>query len=125
MRRSLPLLALLQLLRPANTGAIERPVVELHGVGAAGASAELQHGRAAGSSATAAKPAMAWNAWNTFSVNGKPIRGGRPEYEGIAEAMIERGYVAAGYKTLSTVCTDWQPPPHRAVSGPDSSFKQH
>lgn len=64
---------------------------------------------ALGSSSTAAKPGMAWNAWNTFSVNGKPIRGGRPEYEGIAEAMIERGYVAAGYKTLSTVCTDWQP----------------
>eukprot|EP01048_Picozoa_sp_COSAG05_P019809 COSAG05_NODE_3205_length_2245_cov_1.539609_3_plen_40_part_00 len=39
---------------------------------------------------------MAWNAWNTFSVNGKPIRGGRQEYQGIAEAMIERGCGLAG-----------------------------
>jgi hypothetical protein len=35
------------------------------------------------------------NAWNTFSVNGKPMRGGRQEYETIAEAMVESGMVAA------------------------------
>ena len=27
------------------------------------------------STAEALKPGMAWNAWNTFSINGKPIRG--------------------------------------------------
>jgi hypothetical protein len=54
-----------------------------------------------------ATPAMAWNAWNTFSVNGKPIRGGRVEYESMAAAMIDSGMVAAGYTLLSTVCTDW------------------
>lgn len=26
-------------------------------------------------------PTMAWNAWNTFSSNGKPLRGGRKEYQ--------------------------------------------
>lgn len=52
-------------------------------------------------------PIMAWNAWNTFSINGKPLRGGRKEYETIAEAMIDSGMVAAGYTLLSTVCTDW------------------
>ena len=52
-------------------------------------------------------PVMAWNAWNTFSVNGVPLRGGRKEYESIAEAMIESGMVAAGYNLISTVCTGW------------------
>eukprot|EP00729_Bicosta_minor_P013519 gene13519-8910_t len=52
-------------------------------------------------------PTMAWNAWNTFSVNGKPLRGGRKEYQTIADAMVESGMVAAGYTLLSTVCTDW------------------
>ena len=39
------------------------------------------------SSATAAAPppratpVLGWNAWNTFSTNGKPMRGGRKEYE--------------------------------------------
>ena len=36
-------------------------------------------------------PIMAWNAWNTFSSNGKPLRGGRPEYQSMAEAMLESG----------------------------------
>ena len=54
-------------------------------------------------------PGMAWNSWNTFSVNGKPLRSGREGYQQIAEVMIERGYVKAGYRTLSTTCTDWQP----------------
>ena len=52
-------------------------------------------------------PVLAWNAWNTFSINGKPLRGGRAEYESIADAMIDSGMVAAGYTLLSTVCTDW------------------
>ena len=52
-------------------------------------------------------PVMAWNAWNTFSTNGKPQRGGRTEYETIANAMIESGMVAAGYTLISTVCTGW------------------
>ena len=26
-----------------------------------------------------ATPIMGWNAWNTFSINGKPLRGGRAE----------------------------------------------
>ena len=50
---------------------------------------------------------MAWNAWNTFSTNGKPMRGGRSEYQSVAEAMIESGMVAAGYTLVSTVCTGW------------------
>eukprot|EP00937_MAST-01D_sp_MAST-1D-sp2_P004905 g4905.t1 len=50
---------------------------------------------------------MAWNAWNTFSVDGKPLRGGRKEYESIAEAMIESGMRDAGYTLISTVCTGW------------------
>ena len=52
-------------------------------------------------------PVMAWNAWNTFSTNGKPMRGGRSEYQSVAEAMIESGMVAAGYTLVSTVCTGW------------------
>ena len=52
-------------------------------------------------------PAMAWNAWNTFSVNGVPMRGGRAEYESVAEAMLASGMVAAGYTLVSTVCTGW------------------
>ena len=48
-------------------------------------------------------PVMAWNAWNTFSINGKPLRGGRKEYETIAEAMVDSGMVAAGYTLLSSV----------------------
>ena len=35
-------------------------------------------------------PIMAWNAWNTFSSNGKPLRG-RHEYQSIAEAMLSSG----------------------------------
>ena len=54
-------------------------------------------------------PVMGWNAWNTFSTNGKPMRGGRKEYQAIADAMVESGMVAAGYTLLSTVCTGWQP----------------
>ena len=52
-------------------------------------------------------PMMAWNAWNTFSQDGKPIRGGLPEYKGIAEAMVASGMRDAGYNLISTVCTDW------------------
>lgn len=63
-------------------------------------------------------PGMGWNAWNTFSVDGKPLRkklhavqylrlqnvgayystlqgGGRKEYESIANAMIESGMVVS------------------------------
>ena len=36
-------------------------------------------------------PIMAWNAWNTFSSNGKPLRGGRHEYQSVAEAMLSSG----------------------------------
>ena len=53
-------------------------------------------------------PVMGWNAWNTFSTNGKPMRGGRKEYQTVADAMVESGMVAAGYTLLSTVCTGWQ-----------------
>ena len=52
-------------------------------------------------------PAMAWNAWNTFSSNGVPLRGGRAEYQSVAEAMLASGMVAAGYTLVSTVCTGW------------------
>ena len=37
----------------------------------------------------------------------RPLRGGRKEYQTIADAMVESGMVAAGYTLLSTVCTDW------------------
>ena len=66
------------------------------------------------SSATAASipppratPVLGWNAWNTFSTNGKPDRGGRKEYETVVEAMIESGMVKAGYTFMGTVCTGW------------------
>ena len=36
------------------------------------------------------------------------MRGGRKEYQTIADAMVESGMVAAGYTLLSTVCTGWQ-----------------
>eukprot|EP00039_Didymoeca_costata_P002889 m.63538 g.63538 ORF g.63538 m.63538 type:complete len:571 (-) comp11584_c0_seq1:18-1730(-) len=52
-------------------------------------------------------PIMGWNAWNTFSINGKPLRGGRKEYQDMVDAMVESGMVAAGYTLMSTVCTDW------------------
>ena len=52
-------------------------------------------------------PVMGWNAWNTFSTNGKPMRGGRREYQTIADAMVDSGMVKAGYTMLSTVCTGW------------------
>ena len=55
-------------------------------------------------------PVMAWNAWNTFSINGKPLRGGRKEYETIAEAMVDSGMVAAGYTLLSSAPTPCTPP---------------
>jgi hypothetical protein len=45
---------------------------------------------------------------NTFSTNGKPMRGGRKEYQSIVDAMVDSGMVAAGYTLLSTVCTGWQ-----------------
>ena len=32
-------------------------------------------------------PGMAWNSWNTFSVNGKPLRSGREGYQQIAEVL--------------------------------------
>ena len=35
----------------------------------------LLAGSSAAFPAPRAAPAMAWNAWNTFSVNGKPMRG--------------------------------------------------
>ena len=53
-------------------------------------------------------PVLGWNAWNTFSVNGKPMRGGRAEYETVAQAMLDSGMVKAGYTLVSTVCTGWQ-----------------
>lgn len=43
----------------------------------------------------------------TFSVDGKPIRGGRKEYEAMAEALIQSGMRDAGYTLISTVCTGW------------------
>jgi len=52
-------------------------------------------------------PLMQWNAWNTFSVNGNPLRGGRKEYQEMADAMISSGMADAGYRSISTVCTDW------------------
>lgn len=52
-------------------------------------------------------PMMAWNAWNTFSQDGKPIRGGLSEYKSIANAIVESGMRDAGYNLISTVCTDW------------------
>ena len=52
-------------------------------------------------------PLQGWNAWNTFSVDGKPLRGGRAEYETIAEVLVSAGYRDAGYNVVSTVCTDW------------------
>ena len=65
-------------------------------------------------------PLMQWNAWNTFSVNGKPIRGGQKEYQEMADALISSGMAEAGYRSVSTVCTDWIgrcPPP---LSSPSS-----
>ena len=47
-------------------------------------------------------PVMAWNAWNTFSVDGKPLRGGRPEYESMVNAIVDSGMRDAGYTLLST-----------------------
>ena len=52
-------------------------------------------------------PAMAWNAWNTFFDNGVPLRGGRREYQQVAEAMLASGMVDAGYTLVSTLCTGW------------------
>ena len=52
-------------------------------------------------------PLQGWNAWNTFSVDGKPLRGGRAEYESVAEVLVSAGYRDAGYNVVSTVCTDW------------------
>lgn len=52
-------------------------------------------------------PVLAWNAWNTFSQDGKPLRGGRAEYQSVVDAMVESGMVAAGYTLVSTVCTGW------------------
>jgi len=52
-------------------------------------------------------PLMQWNAWNTFSKDGIPIRGGRAEYQQMAEAIISSGMREAGYTSISTVCTDW------------------
>ena len=60
-------------------------------------------------------PPMGWNAWNTFSKNGTPLRGGRPEYESMAEAIVASGMRDVGYNVVSTVCTDWVG--HNATSG--------
>ena len=49
-------------------------------------------------------PTMAWNAWNTFSVDGKPLRGGRPEYESMVEAMVASGMVDAGRMPILGRC---------------------
>ena len=35
------------------------------------------------------------------------MRGGRAEYQAIADAMLASGMVDAGYTQLSTTCTGW------------------
>ena len=61
---------------------------------------------------------MGWNAWNTFSSNGRPLRGGRKEYQTVVDSMVAAGMVKAGYNVISTVCTDWvgrDPATHRLM----------